>query len=240
MPKVMTRIVEAVGLGSGKLDLSTLTVENDAEVVEGTKAEAEAVRRAHEAEEAIPGLDATERGADTEYDKATVDGDETAVRDARRTWIAAQEAGRAHREKVKRLQKAATAARQRREQVEQEAETRIAEKLRAAVVANVAETRWHVTGEGDPSKRTMLQLAEEREQIALACESFSPWGSPTARRVGWYAGMGEAGRSILTGRGAPGLGPHALNAVFLEDRWTQGGCCWAMFIDAAKRAGLEV
>jgi hypothetical protein len=118
------------------------------------------------------------------------------------------------------------------------AERETAEAIHEAVRQNIAEMRRHVEGVGEPSKRTMLQLAEEREQLAAEADALSPWGSPAAQRIGVFASMGETGRCILTGRGHAGLGPHALNAVFLRDPYTQGGCSWDQFIEAARRLGL--
>jgi hypothetical protein len=238
MAKSLARTITEAITGNGKLDLQTFTVEADPEVIEAKRAEDEAVKRAHDLEDGLPQLKADLTGHDAAFTAACADDDEGKVSRARAAFHAAEDALRGRTERIRRAQLAATAARQKREALTVEAEGRIAEKLRAVLAANVAETRWHATGEGTPSMRSMVELAEEREQIALACDSFSPWGSPTARRIGWFAGMGDHGRSILTGRGAPGLGPHALNSVFLPDVWTQGGCSWLQFLDAARGAGV--
>jgi hypothetical protein len=152
---------------------------------------------------------------------------------ARRAAEAADDAREAQRDLLEALgAKHAKLAEAHRRAVE-EGERATAEAIRAAVRANVEATRALVEGE-----RGMIALAEEREQLAREAEALSAWGSPGATRVGYLAGMGESGADILKGRGAAGLGAHAVNAVFLHDGYATGGCSWAQFIESAKRAGV--
>jgi hypothetical protein len=152
---------------------------------------------------------------------------------ARFALAAAEDALAGHRDLLEGLgAKHAKLAEAHRRAVE-EGERATAEAIRAAVRANVEATRALVEGE-----RGMIALAEEREQLAREAEALSAWGSPGATRVGYLAGMGESGADILKGRGAAGLGAHAVNAVFLHDGYATGGCSWAQFIESAKRAGV--
>jgi hypothetical protein len=224
---MVQKIADAI-TGNGKLDLSMLRVENDEQVLAARRGEAEATKRAHEAEGETAHVEAAERVADAAYDHASAGSEEGAIREARRSWIAAQEASRGHARKVKALRAAAVEARHRREQTEVEAERRVAERIRQAIAANIRRTRSLVEGPDG-----LASLAQEREQLLGAADALSAWGSAQAQRIGWRAGLGAAADELLGGRGSGVVGPHTINAAVLGN-----GSPWDAFINRARDLGL--
>jgi hypothetical protein len=224
---MMKTIADAI-TGNGKLDTERLKIENDQQLLEARKAEDEAVKRAHEAEGETAHVEAAERVADAAYDQASAGSDEGAIREARRSWIGAQEASRGHVRKVKALRAAAVEARHRREQTEVEAERRVAERIRQAISENIRRTRTLIEGPDG-----LASLAQEREQLLGAADHLSPWGSPQAARIGWRAGLGAAADELLGGRGSGVAGAHTINASVLGS-----GSPWDQFINRARDLGL--
>lgn len=228
----MAKVIDKMLGREARLDVSALTVAADPEVRAAREAEEAAVRRAHDAEEAVAGLEVAERTADESYDQATASGDEAATREGRRRWIGAQEAARAQRETVKRLQRAAVAARQKREAVELEAAQRVADRARERLAVLAARIVKVVEGELHPA-------FEEGEQLIDALDALAAWGSPTAQRIGWVGGLGHAGKALFRGRGlTAATGAHTLSALCLEDRFAQEGGLWGQWKREARSCGL--
>lgn len=230
--KTMLKTISDAITGNGTADAQSFTVASDPEVIEARKAEDEAVALAHKLEDGLAQLVSERAHHDAEYTKAAGLPDEAAVREGRRRFIASDEAVRGAQDRIKRAQLAATAARQRREQVEVEAEARVAAKIRERLAAITARVVKAVEGE-------LIPAFTEAEQVADAAEIFAGWGSPTARRQGYCAGLGVNGRALFRARGQLSTtGPHTFSAAVLRDPTAADGGLWGQFTKTARDLGL--
>lgn len=230
MAKTMAKVLDAI-TGNGKLDLDALRVEADPEVIQARKAEDEAAARAHQLED-VAQLEAARERADGAYTEAAGEGDEAAVRDARRAFIAADEALRARREHVRRAQLAAVEARRRREAVEVLAEERIKARVHDQLAAITARIQRAVESE-------LIPAFEEAEKVIDAAEAVASWGSPAARRHGWILGLGSDGKALFRGRGnLASTGAHTLGAVVLPAPYVEADSVYGQFKAKARDLGL--
>ncbi|HVO09998.1 MAG TPA: hypothetical protein VMX54_04525 [Vicinamibacteria bacterium] len=203
-------------------------VETDVEVIRDRAAEADAAKRAHELEDGLSGLESDLRSADGKYTSAAADGDAAQVANARKVFIAADEAMRARKEHIRRAQIAAMNARVKREQTEIEAEQRVKEKVHAGASTIARRVK--------EAADALITALEDGEKLFAHAAAFAPWGSATANRVGQFCGLPSP---LFDGRhNMPAGGAHIVGASLLEDRFATNGGPWGTWKKVARDAGL--